>query len=343
MKLKRSKKLLILLSVLVLLALLCYGVTLIPNDSESDGENDGGEEYSVTSIASDDISSVTVKNTSGEFDFERKDGKWILATENAPELDSELIESMAQTISSAVGHNMLEGISDDRLADYGLDADSVDMTVVIGTTDGEIVCSFGDYNSIAGEYYFLSSEQSGIVFTVESSAREAFVFDMEDIIVKEELPEIESESITSVSVGDITYTQIKTKNEDYGADSDSDEETPEYLYSATVKSGDETIDVSYADYEAIASGVSQAELEYEAFTDVDNTEYGFESPYLMTICYTEKKEITADGASGGYIEEAKAYSLYIGVEDGVVYAKTSLDSRVVYTLDADFVIEYFVR
>lgn len=335
MKMKRSKKLITMLALLAILAVICYAVTLIPNNDGKD--DDKVTEYSAVSLDVTTVTAISVTNESGDFDFIKKNDTWVLDTENAPDIDTKLIQSMAQTISAVTAHNRIENVTDDKLSDYGLGKGNADIIVTLTTTGGDMVCEIGDYNSIADEYYFRCYADASTVYTAGSALRETFIFSTEDIIQKATMPDINSESITAVSIGDTTYTQVKTEN---GAAS-SDEENEKYLYSATVTKNGETTDASYADYEVIASGISALTLDYEAFTDVESTDYGFDTPRIMTVYYDEQRDITADGASGGYIIENKEYSLYIGVQDGNVYAKTSLDSRVVYSLSADFITEYF--
>lgn len=334
---KRSKRLVLMLCILAVLVAVGAAVSVLGGKEDEDPAP-AVTEYTLTDFDAGDITRFDVTHGENEFSFQKENGEWVLDTPNAPKIDGELIDAAATTVSTLKGHNKMTDVSTERLSDYGLARPEITVTVTLPSRS--VTLLFGNYNGTAGEYYFASEDDQSTVYTVESSVRETFALDYGSLIVKDVLPETESESITSVALGNVRFESVKTPKEDAEIGSDENEHD-KYYYSAKKFMGESSEDISYADFERIAGGISGMKLEYADFVDAGSTEYGFDDPKILTVGYSERKKLESDGAQGGYIDVPHEYTVYIGISEGTIYAKTSEASRVIYKLNADFVTEYF--
>lgn len=327
------------LALLAVLVAACAIVSIL-SDKRSGEAVPETIEYSLTDFSKDEITHLDIVFGDREFSFGKENDEWVLDTANAPKIDGELVDAASETASALKGHNKMTGVSAERLSDYGLENPKIKITVTLPSRSYTFL--FGNYNGTAEEYYFTSEDDKTVVYTVESSSREAFALDYANLIVADELPETESESITSVALDDVRYESVKTPKEDAEIGSDEDEHD-KYYYSSKKIIGENSEEVSYADFERIASGVSEMKLEYADFVDTGNTEYGFESSKTLTVCYSERKKLESDGAHGGYIDVPHEYTLYISIYNDTIYAKTDENSKVIYKVNADFITEYFTE
>ena len=336
---KRFKRLILMLCILAVLV--AAGVAVSVLGGKEDEENAPAvTEYILTDFDAGDITRLDVTYGENEFSFQKENGEWVLDTPDAPKIDGELIDAAATTVSALKGHNKMTDVSTGRLSDYGLARPEITVTVTLPSMS--VTLLFGNYNGTAGEFYFASEDDKGTVYTVESSVRETFALDYGSLIVKDELPETESESITSVALGNVRFESVKTPKEDAEIGSD-EKEHDKYYYTAKKVTGESSEDISYADFERIAGGISEIKLEYADFVDAGSTEYGFDDPKILTVGYSERKKLESDGAQGGYIDVPHEYTVYIGISGDTIYAKTSEASRVIYRLNADFITEYFAN
>lgn len=334
---KRSKRLVLMLCLLAVLVAVGAAVSVLGG---KDGEDTAHAvtEYTLTDFDAGDIARLDVTHGENEFSFQKENGEWVLVTTDAPKIDGELIDAAATKVSALKGHNKMTDVSTERLTDYGLARPEITVTVTLPSRS--VTLLFGNYNGTAGECYFASEDDRSTVYTVESSVRETFALDYGSLTVKDELPKTEIESITSVSLGNVRYESVKTPKEDAEIGSDENEHD-KYYYSAKKITGEGSEDISYADFERIASGISEMKLEYADFVDAGSTEYGFDDPKILIVGYSERKKLEGDGAQGGYIDVPHEYTVYIGMSVDTIYAKTSEASRVIYKLNADFITEYF--
>ncbi len=337
---KRHIKLIVMLGVLVvLIAGALIQKQFFPAEIESDYADDGAStlRYAANDVSADNITAFSYEYQGETVSFVLSEGGWTLEGENAPATDSELITAMAVAIACPSGSNKLENVSPEKLADYGLDAPEIKVTVSEG--DKKQAFLFGDYNSIADEYYFCSEESPETVYTVSSSAREAFAYTLEDLLVYDTLAEIEADSVTSVSMSDsekeTVISSVKTPTE---------ENEDGYTYSAQRTENGETTDYSYADFYRLAEAIGTWNIDEFVTCDADaDTSYGFDAPKTLTVNYTVQKSIEATGSSGGYITTEESFSLILGSKDeeGFYYCKTNEASPMIYKLSSKVFSEIF--
>ena len=337
---KRSAKLFVMLGVLcVLVGAVLLQKLVFPAENE-DGDTDSDASsvtYAANDVISENVTAISYEKDGVLLSFKKNGDTWVLDEENAPNIDSELVSAMVVAISSPAASYRFEGIASDKLAQYGLDEPAIRVSVSEGTKTRTFI--FGEYNKTAEEYYFCDEADKSLVHTVISSSYEAFAYTLEDLIIYDTLPEISADSVTAFTLegtdGKITVTAIKTP---------SDENELGYEFSAELERDGEKEEYSYADFYRMASAVEEWNIdEFVTFDASKSSEYGFDTPALLTVSYTERNEIEAEGASGGYIETEKSFTLVLGGtdEDGYSYVKTDADSRLIYKLSSNVFSEIF--
>ncbi|MBQ8005838.1 MAG: DUF4340 domain-containing protein [Clostridia bacterium] len=335
---KRHIKLIIMLGVL---AILISGALLqkrfFPQNVTPDYTEDGASSlrYAVNSISEDNITAISYTYEGETLSFILRGNLWSLDSQSSPNINSELVAAMATAISSPQGKSKMENVPAEKLPQYGLDDPHIRVTVYEGDKTSSFV--FGSYNQIAAEYYFASESDMTTVFTVESTARDAFDVKIDDLLIYDTLPKISAESITAISLSDsakeLIFSSVKTP---------SDENDAGFVYSALRTENGIKTEYSYADFYRLAEAVSEWNIdEFVSYDTSDSEKYGFGSPETLKIDYTEKEQIEAEGTSGGYITKDKSFELILGStdENGFYYCKTSMDSCMIYKLSSSLFSE----
>ncbi len=337
---KRSAKLILMLGILAVLIIgaVIQGV-FFPAEQDADYSEDGAStvKYAANDVVAENVTAFSYESGETALSFKKNEEAWVLDEENAPAIDGDLISAMVTAVSSPAGSNKMENVSSESLSAYGLEASALSVTVYEGTRVRTYL--FGDYNKTAKEYYFCDKAIPDTVYTVPSSSFEAFSYTLEELIVHEKLPEIAADSITSVSLensdGKTVITAVKTPTE---------ENEEGYEFSAVIENNGSEEEYSYAELYRMAEEIAAWNIdEFVTLVDTEPSEYGFDSPSLLTVNYTERKEIEAEGTSGGYIDTENTFTLVLGKadEDGKYFVKTSEDSRLIYKISTGIFTEIF--
>ncbi len=337
---KRSAKLFIMLGTLaVLVAGAVIQKVFFPAEPDVGLSEDGGSsvQYAANDVVAENVTTFTYEKDGESLSFKKNEEVWVLDEENAPTIDGDLISAMVSAIASPGGKNKMENVPSENLASYGLADPALSVTVHEGARVRTYL--FGSYNKTAKEYYFCDKAIPDTVFTVPSSSFEAFAHTLEELIVHEKLPEISADSITSVSLegseGKTTVSAVKTP-------SDANEEG--YEFSAKIEKNGAQEDYSYAELYRMAEEIAAWNIdEFVTLNDSEPSEYGFDSPSYLTVNYTERKEIEAEGTNGGYIDTENSFTLILGNtdEEGKYFVKTSEDSRLIYKISTSIFTEIF--
>ena len=306
---KRHLKLIIMAGILcVLVVVALVQKEFFPKDSEEGlSENGSVVYYAANDISADSLTGISYTLENKTLVFTKLSGDWALAEENAPAIDGELISAMAEAISTPSGRGRLLEVSAEKLSDYGLDEPS--LAVSVETADGTRTFLFGALNKTLDEYYFAEEGYLNTVYTVSASAYEAFNYSLIDLIVPDSLPEIGVESITGFTIGDAEIKSVKTEVEEG------------FEYSAVRAQNGKEEEFSYADFYAVAEGVSLWSAEVVDCEYPVSEEYGLSEGRTFTVAYTEE-------------EEAKSFSLILGehIGEGQYYCLFDANSRVVYKI-----------
>lgn len=326
---KRTNKLLILLAVLLVLVL-AYAVMIktLPHEDE-DGEKT--VTYEATDITRENITEIAFDRGDGELAFEANGDTWVYADAPSLPIDGAKISNMADTMAELAGSYRITDISDEAFKEYGLAEPS--LTVKITENGMEKAYRFGIFNSSVESYYFCSENLQKLVFLVSKDAFDAFDYSMEDIIVKEDSPKIEADDVTSISLTDSEGNAVELALVKTLVKEGDEENEPEYDVTATRTEGTKVSDYLCADFYELADQISNIKFDTLAgFKEEDGAKLGFDKASVLTVKYTERKKVEADGAKGGYIENEKTLTLYIGKDGENTYCKTSHDSLLIYKL-----------
>lgn len=286
---KKNKTLLILLGVLIVLLAAYFALkTWNRQQAEDDEESDA---VVVTQIDPAEIKAISYDMGDGERAFEKRDGTWIYT----PDADFPLDQSVPETIAEDMGQLKAdrELVDGDELADYGLE--EPDYTVTLTEADGTVTeIRFGN---TVDDYYYVSLDDSGTVYTVPSSAADNLSQSLNDMAQFDDYPSIGSGNLKKVV---ITSGETSTVY-----DSENEEQSE--------------------DISAIAGGLGTVALSEAAdysVADADRGNYGLDNASRTTVevTYTEDNE-------------DKTMTLYIGGEDGDGSRYVMMDdSRIVYLI-----------
>lgn len=286
---KKNKTLLILLGVLIILLAAYFALKAWNRQqAEKDEESDA---VVVTQIDPAEIKAISYDMGDGERAFEKRDGTWIYT----PDADFPLDQSVPETIAEDMGQLKAdrELVDGDELADYGLE--EPDYTVTLTEADGTVTeIKFGN---TVDDYYYVSLDDSGTVYTVPSSAADNLSQSLNDMAQFDDYPSIGSGNLKKVV---ITSGETSTVY-----DSENEEQSE--------------------DISAIAGGLGTVALSEAAdysVADADRGNYGLDNASRTTVevTYTEDNE-------------DKTMTLYIGGEDGDGSRYVMMDdSRIVYLI-----------
>lgn len=286
---KKNKTLLILLGVLIVLLAAYFALKAWNRQqAEKDEESDA---VVVTQIDPAEIKAISYDMGDGERAFEKRDGTWIYT----PDADFPLDQSVPETIAEDMGQLKAdrELVDGDELADYGLE--EPDYTVTLTEADGTVTeIKFGN---TVDDYYYVSLDDSGTVYTVPSSAADNLSQSLNDMAQFDVYPSIGSGNLKKVV---ITSGETSTVY-----DSENEEQSE--------------------DISAIAGGLGTVALSEAAdysVADADRGNYGLDNASRTTVevTYTEDNE-------------DKTMTLYIGGEDGDGSRYVMIDdSRIVYLI-----------
>lgn len=314
---KRSKKLLILLAVLVV----CVGAYLVASHFLGGNESEDG------SIALSDIDEETLREIKWIYDGEEvalisDDGKeWKYKDDGDFPLDSEKAASMASCVCSINAVKKVADAVEDK-AKYGLDEPEIKLTVTAGDETNEYL--IGDCNEATGYYYFTRSDDEALYY-VDTSLHSTFAVKLLDIVKFEYMPEINTTDVTSFTVksGDKTlsvkYLPDGNGGDSYlidGASSPCDAETAQSMISGFVNIGWLTCEAYNVDSASLA-------------------EYGLDAPLAeFTVNYAYETE--SESASGKTEAVSGSDALLIGKakDEDCRYAMIK-GGKCVYTIDEE--------
>lgn len=286
---KKNKTLLILLGVLIVLLAAYFALKAWNRQqAEKDEESDA---VVVTQIDPAEIKAISYDIGDGERAFEKRDGTWIYT----PDADFPLDQSVPETIAEDMGQLKAdrELVDGDELADYGLE--EPDYTVTLTEADGTVTeIKFGN---TVDDYYYVSLDDSGTVYTVPSSAADNLSQSLNDMAQFDDYPSIGSGNLKKVVItSGETSTVYDSENEEQSEDI------------SAIAGGLGTVDLSEAADYSVA--------------DADRGNYGLDNASRTTVevTYTEDNE-------------DKTMTLYIGGEDGDGSRYVMIDdSRIVYLI-----------
>ena len=279
MKNKQTVKMAAALIVLVAAIGIYFGMSMW-NRSEEEQAVAESAETEILSISGEDVTAFSYVYNDETYKFVKEDGTWYYDSDRNFPVDQSTIEGkLSSAVSTTFGREI--EISEDNLADYGLD--SPVNTITITDSDGnETVFEIGDSNATTGEYYCRLNSGS-TVYMISSTLNSTMSFELYSVADMEDFPSMNQDEVKEVTIND--GSEVRSLDAEEDAD--------------------------------VFSAVSS--LTYEAHVDYDCddlSQYGLDAPqYVITIGYLEETEETYDPA------DLTTYVLSVGnaTEDGASY------------------------
>lgn len=319
---KREKKLMILSGVLVVCVIGTVAISKI--DFE---EKMTGTETTIVDVESSEIVYLAW-DYDGEVAFTCEDGTWSYENDEKMSVDQELLNEIAENLSSIVSDKKVEEVQ--SLGVYGLS--DPDYHITIKTSDTTYEISIGDETFSDGEVYISNGDD--YVYLTDSGLISDISYSLLDCVQKEEIPEMEE--ILELTVKNDETTDIIYKENSGYCYSDA--------YTYYVKDGDSYQNLDNENTEELCADLSEFSWEecvdYYA-EDSELASYGLEKPAAsVSIVYipaeeeeSEEQEQT-DSSGEDKEEEEQTFEYEVGTADGAWYAKLK-DSNMVYSISEE--------
>ena len=299
------------------------GVNSYVSSQEKKESEEEDTSVELTSLSTDDITSVAFTAGQDNVEFDKKDDAWSEKSDADFPVDQDTVNTAVGGIASLSAAQEISDVED--LREY--DLDSPQNEIKLTTDDGDTVLQIGMENESTSQYYVKKSDDDKNVYLVDSSAVEPFMGTLYDF----------AESGTFPSVTSSTITEVKVDKEDgYELTQDPDN----LFWNISDGKTSERADTDKAGTVTSAIG----SLSYDSFVDyncTDDSKYGFDDPYaVITAQYTEDAD-SSDTEDDSEEEETKTVTvdkeitIYVGDETGSDrYVKVD-DSKEVYTITED--------
>ena len=167
----KQKKQVIILAIILAAALIAFFAAKKYTEKQEAAED---KSYTAYSADSDDILKITCtgKDITG-YTISDESGSWTFADTGAA-VDEDVTSSILDTLGGIDSTTYLKDVTDPQ------------MTVTVTDKDGnETTLTFGDYNSVTGEYYLRIDDQN-ILYGASESDYQALAKNAEDMAAPEE-------------------------------------------------------------------------------------------------------------------------------------------------------------
>ena len=323
---KRTKKLLILLGVLIVVCAASFAASKL-NPELSTGSDDT-ESSAVFTLDADSVTALSFKYT-GSLSFEHDNGTWYSNDDPDFPLDSSRIDRMVSAISSISAERTIDQPA--ALSEYGLSDPICQVTVDTGSGE-QSVLSFGNEAELGGSRYMSTGD--GKVYLVDKNIIDSFDCALYDLVTKELLPDMSNIVSFTVESGDSHYELDYIENSGL-AYSDG--------YVWFYKDGDDylTLDTALTNaFTGKITGLTWGECVNYKANDDDLKTYGLAEPTaVVKVDYIESSEVATNmtDSDGNTIydtqETEHTFKLEIGgYVDDKCYVRIA-GSQMVYLID----------
>lgn len=370
---KKKKKLIGLLTALVVLILLTAAYFCLKNyNKEQEAESETEDtSVAVTSIEETDITGLTYILDNEKLEFKKENDSWHYTQDENFPVDQDKMKTLLGNFKEIKAVRDLGQL--ENLEDYGL-KEPLNTVTVTSNNGVETVFYIGSENETTGDYYMYMNNPEHI-YTVSSTFANAFNGKLYDLIVDSSFPSITSNSIIKAVVQQqdnqltlessrddtATWSVTDSKNEKKEADGTK---SNQLLSNVTSLNFADYIDYNCKDLEqyGLKDPSAVITLDYTVTSEVpvesDGTEAGTEQAGESETSLTADAQNASEGAAletditeteDGLTEESESETestklvtdekqivLQIGnqTEDGDYYVKTS-DNNEVHTMSAD--------
>lgn len=314
------------LAVMLGICALCFGAYAVSSslqkntDSSDSDEETGSTAQNLWDITSSDISDISfIYDGNEEIKLIYQDGSWLYEADENFALNQELSAAMADAIADAETTRTITA-DEAETSEYGLDTSdiSISFTDADGTSHS---LTFGDYNTAADAYY-AQKDDSDDIYLVSESLKNAFEYQLYDLLVLDEIPETEADYLSGLEIvyGGNTYTYTYEIVET--TDSDTDDED----------SDDETSGDADSDDENDSSDTSTSIIWYESVNGTEpeqcgDDEFSTYADYVLSL--------SSDGAANYYAGSAENLKNDYGIDGNEItvhYVDPDTDEEQSYTL-----------
>lgn len=291
---KRSKKLYILLGVLVIVCGVTFGVSRYEQKKEEIKNSD----EIILELKTEDVTALSWEYDETKLAF-HKDETWLYDEDDAFPVNDQKVEDMLGLFESFGVSFIIENVED--YAQYGLDDPA--CTIHIETEADTYDIQLGNYSTMDEERYV--SIGDGNVYLVSTDPMETFEIELKDMILHDELPSIDQADM-------ITFEGCENYQIVYQEESDATYNTEDVYF---VGEDDNYLPLDTSTVENYLLSVENLNLtKYVSYnaTEQELEEYGLNDPELtMTIQYMAPKEENENGEVDGESEESKTFVLQL--------------------------------
>jgi hypothetical protein len=266
----RSKKLYILLGVLVVISLITFIVSRVEQKKEDIKNSD----ETILAIPSDDVTVLSWETEDASFAF-HKDGTWLYDEDEDFPVDEEEIDELLSMFEDFGAAFIIENVDD--FGQYGLD-DPVG-SIHLETADETYEISLGGFSTMDSERYV--SIGDGNVYLVKTDPYDSFDIEISALIDNDEIPDL-SDAMK------ISYSGTESGDVIYNANLESD--CADDVYYTTVNSTKKSLDTSrVSSYLSTLRYLGLTDYVTYAATSDDLSSYGLATPELtLVISYTDE-------------------------------------------------------
>lgn len=270
---KRSKRLYILLGVLVAIGAATFAV----NRYETYQEKISSSDSIVLELSADSVESLSWEYEDTSLSFHNEDG-WLYDGDEAFPVDEEKIAELLGQFEAFAVSFIIEDVED--YGQYGLDDPTCTINITTAEQSYEIL--LGDYSSMDLQRYVSTGD--GNVYLAASDPLEYFDATLDDMIKHDEAPVFDT-------VSEISFSGEETYSISYEEDS-PDTYCADDVYFAEIDGENLPVDTNRVN--SYLSTISYLDLsDYVSYnvTDEELETFGLDSPELeITVCYTAEDE-----------------------------------------------------
>jgi len=272
---KRSKKIYVLLAVLVVACI----ATIVVKRVEEHKEKIKNSDEIILQISPDTVKSLSWEYESNTLSF-HKDDKWIYDGDEEFPVDQKKIEELLKVFKEFGAAFIIEDVED--YGQYGLKDPT--CTISLATDEESYEIKLGDFSKMDSQRYV--SIGDGNVYLVKKDPLNYYDSELKDLIENDKTPEFDD-----VNVKEIRFEGSETYNITYEEDS-PDTYCKDDVYFARI--GGEKLPLDTSRVDGYLTKISRLNLKdyvtYKA-TDEEIQKYGLDSPELtVTVNFTTENE-----------------------------------------------------
>lgn len=319
---KRSKKLYILLGVLVVVFAATVAV-LNYEEKKEEIENSG---QVIVAVSEEDVTGLSWSYQSNDLAFYKEEG-WIYDGDDTFPVDEEKIGDLISCFEEWEASFVIENVDD--FGQYGLEKPECSITLKTGEETLEIL--LGDFSTMDSERYV--SIGDGNVYLVADDPAEKYDIALSDLIDHDKIPDIED--ATSITFAGAENSKITLEDA-------SITYSEEDLYYMKVNDTQKALDTdNVKNYLQTLESLGLSDFKTYSATEEELAEYGLNDPELtITVAYREEDEdgetpietlVIAVGRNGDDVAKAKKNAQKEEGEEIPAYVRIG-ESKIIYEI-----------